>query len=116
MNRAKHNRQADIRRVAKILRDGGYTYDQSKHLIEGARKAVGLTPPKRKRGSVARLTQDEFEAFLNTAYSKSGVHGLLIRTLLETGSRVLRRTRNPNHRQGRQDARLCRSSEVSPMN
>ena len=69
MKDTKHNRQADIRRVAKILRDGGYTYQQSKHLIEGARKAVGLTIPKQKRGSVDRLTRDEFEAFLNAAYS-----------------------------------------------
>jgi integrase/recombinase XerD len=37
--------------VAKILRDGGYTYDQSKHLIAEARKEVGLTPPKRKKGA-----------------------------------------------------------------
>ncbi len=83
-----HNRQQDIKRVAKILRDGGYTYQQSKHLIEGARRIVGLTPPKRQRGSVDRLTQDEFQAFLNTAYSRSGVQGLMIRTLLETAGRV----------------------------
>ncbi len=83
-----HNRQQDIKRVAKILRDGGYTYQQSKHLIEGARRVVGLTPPKHKRGSVDRLTQDEFQAFLNTAYSRSGVQGLMIRTLLETAGRV----------------------------
>lgn len=83
-----HDRQRDIRRVAKILRDGGYTYDQSKHLVAAARQRVGLTPPKRKRGSVARLTQEEFEAFLDAAYKRSGVHGLMVRTLLETGSRV----------------------------
>lgn len=83
-----HNRQQDVRRVAKILRDGNYSYDQSKDLFKAARRAVGLTAPKRRRGSVDRLTKDEFEAFLNTAYARSGVQGLLIRTLLETGSRV----------------------------
>ena len=67
-----HRRQTDIKRVAKILRDGNYTYDQSKDLIKSARKLVGLTPSKRRRGSVDRLTQDEFQAFLNTAYSRSG--------------------------------------------
>ncbi len=81
-------RQQDIRRVAKILRDGNYTYDQSKDLFKAARQRVGLQVSKQKKGSVDRLTKDEFEAFLNTAYSRSGVHGLLIRTLLETGSRV----------------------------
>ncbi len=81
-------RQQDIRRVAKILRDGNYTYDQSKDLFKAARQQVGLQVAKQKKGSVDRLTKDEFEAFLNTAYARSGAQGLLIRTLLETGSRV----------------------------
>ena len=81
-------RQQDIRRVAKILRDGNYTYDQSKDLFKAARQRVGLQVAKQKKGSVDRLTKDEFEAFLNTAYARSGAQGLLIRTLLETGSRV----------------------------
>ena len=34
----------DVRCVAKLLRDGGYSYDQSKHLIAEARRRVGLTP------------------------------------------------------------------------
>jgi len=88
MEAAHHTRQADVRRLAKILRDGAYSYDQSKHLIAEARKAVGLAPPRRKRGSVERLTRDELEALLAEAYGASGVRGLLIRTLLETGSRV----------------------------
>lgn len=81
-------RQQDVRRVAKILRDGGYGYDASKHLIREAREQVGLTPPKRKRGSVERLNKEELERLLDTAYKESGVKGLMIRTLLETGSRV----------------------------
>ncbi len=81
-------RQQDIRRVVKILRDGNYTYDQSKDLFKTARQRVGLQVAKQKKGSVYRLTQDEYEAFLNTAYARSGAQGLLIRTLLETGSRV----------------------------
>ncbi len=81
-------RQQDIRRVAKILRDGNYTYDQSKDLFKAARQRVGLQVAKQKKGSVDRLTKDEFESFLNTAYARSGAQGLLIRTLLETGSRV----------------------------
>ena len=72
-------RQQDIRRVAKILRDGNYTYDQSKDLFKAARQRVGLQVSKQKKGSVDRLTKDEFEAFLNTAYARSGAQGLLIR-------------------------------------
>ena len=50
--------------------------------------ADGLAPPRRKRGSVERLTREELEALLAAAYGASGVRGLMIRTLLETGSRV----------------------------
>lgn len=84
----KHDRQRDVRRVAKILRDGGYTYDESKHLFAQARRLMSLTPTRGRRGSVDRLNRDEFEALLAAAYEQSGTRGLMIRALLETGSRV----------------------------
>lgn len=83
-----HDRQTDIRKVAKILRDGGYTYDQSKHLFAEARKEVGLKPPDRKSGSVDRLTVEEVDQLLETAYARGATRGLMTRTLLETATRV----------------------------
>jgi integrase/recombinase XerD len=84
-----HDREADIRKVAKILRDGGYSYDQSAHLIKKARRKVGLSPPDRSgEGSPERLSSEEQEAFLNAAYDRGGRTGLMMRTLLETGARV----------------------------
>jgi integrase/recombinase XerD len=80
--------QRDARRIAKILRDGGYSYDQSAYLIKEVRKIVGLKAPKRKGGSVERLTAEEQEAFLEAAYNRSGKQGLMMRVLLETGCRV----------------------------
>ncbi len=80
--------QRDVKRLAKILRDRGYSYEQSRYLIMEARKTMGLKPPKRTKGSVDRLNRDELELLLEVAYRKSGVTGLMIRTLLETGSRV----------------------------
>ena len=53
--------------MAKLLRDGGYSYDQSKHLIAEARRRVGLTPPQRKKGSVDRLTREELKALRRAA-------------------------------------------------
>ena len=89
MGKAKtSDRTRDVRCVAKLLRNGGYSYDQSKHLIAEARRRVGLTPSQPKKGSVERLTREELEAFLRAAYARSGIRGLLIRSLLETGSRV----------------------------
>ncbi|MCS3669253.1 integrase [Salinibacter ruber] len=84
-----HDRQADIRKVAKILRDGNYSYDQSAHLIKKARRRVGLSPPDRSgSGSPERLSSEEQEAFLNAAYDRDGRTGLQMRVLLETGARV----------------------------
>jgi integrase/recombinase XerD len=84
-----HDRQSDIRKVAGILRDGNYSYDQSADLIKKARREVGLSPPDRSgEGSPERLSTKEQEAFLNAAYDRDGRTGLMMRTLLETGARV----------------------------
>ncbi len=84
-----HDRQDDIRKVAKILRDGNYSYDQSADLFKKARREVGLSPPDRSgKGSPERLSSEEQEAFLNAAYDRDGRTGLMMRVLLETGARV----------------------------
>ena len=68
MGKAKTRDQTrDVRCVAKLLRDGGYSYDQSKHLIAEARRRVGLTPLQRKKGSVERLTREELKALRRAA-------------------------------------------------
>ena len=82
------NFSQDIKRIARILREGGYSYNQSKYLISEARKQIGLKRPKSKKGSVERLTYEELTAFMEAAYNYSGVRGLLVRTLFETGGRV----------------------------
>jgi len=85
----EQDRQADIRKVAKILRDGNYSYDQSADLFKRARREVGLSPPDRSgQGSPERLSTEEQEAFLSAAYDRDGRTGLMMRTLLETGARV----------------------------
>ena len=84
-----HDRQADIRKVAKILRDGNYSYDQSADLFKKARREVGLSPPDRSgQGSPERLSSEEQETFINAAYDRDGRTGLMMRTILETGARV----------------------------
>ena len=85
--RSSVNKQ-DVKKIAKILRDSGYSYEQSRYLIMEARRQTGLKPPKKRKGSVDRLNREELDALLDTAYKRSGVAGLIIRTLLETGSRV----------------------------
>lgn len=84
-----HDRQADIRALTRLLTRGNYSYDQSKHLFRGARKAASLSPPERSsNGAVERLNRDELEAFLEAAYEHSGRRGLMMRFLFESGARV----------------------------
>ena len=84
-----HDRQADIRALARLLTRGDYSYDQSKHLFREARKVAGLSPPERKKtGAVERLNRDELEAFLEAAYGHSGRRGLMMRLLFESGARA----------------------------
>lgn len=67
--------------MAKILREGDYSYDQSNHLIAEARKAVGLKPPKRKPGSARRLTAEEVDKLLETATRVSAFCRLRVRDI-----------------------------------
>lgn len=74
--------------IASILVSEGIDYNQSKAVFKAARKKAGLSPPKKKRGSVERLTLEEELRFIDAAYEKGGRTGLMMQTLLETGCRA----------------------------
>lgn len=38
--------QRDIKKLTRMLREGGYSYDQSKYLFAAARKGAGLCQAK----------------------------------------------------------------------
>ena len=80
--------QKDARRIARILRNGDYDYDGSKYVFKLARQEAGLKPPKKRSGTAGRMTQEETDAFIETAYETGGRRGLMLRTLLETMLRV----------------------------
>jgi integrase/recombinase XerD len=80
--------QKDARRIARILRNGDYDYDGSKYVFKLARQEAGLKPPKKRSGTVDRMTQEETGAFIDAAYETGGRRGLMLRTLLETMLRV----------------------------
>ncbi len=84
----------DAKAIAAILRKGGYSYQQTKRLFADARSMCGLVAPRAASKSVERLSQDETERLLRAAYGvRDGVRGLMVRVLLETGSRVSAFTR-----------------------
>ena len=74
--------------IAALLAREGLDYLQTKAVFKAARQKVGLTAPKPKRGSPARLSLEEELRFIDHAYARSGPVGLMMQTLLETGARV----------------------------
>ncbi len=74
--------------MAAILAREGLDYMQTKAVFKAARQKAGLEAPKEKRGSPARLSLEEELRFIDQAYAQSGQVGLMMQTLLETGTRV----------------------------
>lgn len=74
--------------IADLIIRKGLDYNQTKTVFRAARQKAGLKPPKKKRGSVERLTLEEEFCFVDAAYAQDGRTGLMIQTLLETGCRA----------------------------
>jgi integrase/recombinase XerD len=74
--------------IAAILAREGVDYLQSKAVFKAARHKAGLAAPPDRRGTIDRLTLEEELRFIDQAYAKGGRTGLMLQTLLETGTRV----------------------------
>jgi integrase/recombinase XerD len=74
--------------IAALIAREGLNYDQTRTVFRAARRQAGLRPPKTRHGAPARLTLEEELRFIDAAYAKSGRRGLMMQTLLETGTRV----------------------------
>ena len=74
--------------IADILLREGIDYVQSKAVFRVARIKAGLRAPKERRAAPARLTLEEQLRFIDAAYARNGQTGLMVQTLLETGTRV----------------------------
>ena len=74
--------------IADILLREGVDYLQTKAVFRAAREKAGLKAPKERRTAPSRLTLEEQLRFIDAAYARDGQSGLMIQTLLETGTRV----------------------------
>jgi integrase/recombinase XerD len=74
--------------IAALLTREGLDYHQTKTVFRAARRKAGLKPPQARRGAPARLTLEEELRFIDQAYAQGGRRGLMMQTLLETGTRV----------------------------
>ena len=72
--------------IADILLREGIGYVQA--VFRAARIKAGLHAPKETRNAPARLTLEEQLRFIDAAYARNGRTGLMVQTLLETGTRV----------------------------
>jgi integrase/recombinase XerD len=74
--------------IAALIAREGLDYDQTRTVFRAARRQAGLRPPKVRHGAPARLTLEEELRFIDAAYAGGGQRGLMMQTLLETGTRV----------------------------
>jgi integrase/recombinase XerD len=74
--------------TAKLWRKHRLSYDQSKHVVEEARRTLGLEAPRERRRTVERLDRAEVERLIEAAYAHSSRHGFLVKLLFYTGARV----------------------------
>lgn len=79
---------AVIRDTARVFRKHHLSYDQSKYVLEQARRQLALEPPRSRRRTVERLDRGEVECLIAAAYRDHSPYGLMIKTLFLTGARV----------------------------
>jgi integrase/recombinase XerD len=76
------------RQTMRLWRKHHLTYDQTKHVVEHARRELHLEPPKERRRTVDRLDRAEIERLIDATYAHSSRYGFMIKMLFYTGARV----------------------------
>ena len=74
--------------TAKLWRRYHLNYDQTKHVVEQARKELKLAAPAERQRTVERLDAGEVEKLIEHAYRHAPRYGLMLKTLFYTGARV----------------------------
>jgi integrase/recombinase XerD len=77
-----------IAATVKLWRKSHLSYDQARYVAKEARAALSITRVKTRKRVVQRLSRDEEQCLIQQAYKDKGAHGLLIKTLFQTGTRV----------------------------
>jgi len=77
-----------IAATVKLWRKHHLTYDQARYVAKEVRAALGIERVKIRERVVHRLSRDEERRLIQQAYKSKGAHGLLIKTLFQTGARV----------------------------
>jgi integrase/recombinase XerD len=76
------------RATSRLWRKHHLSYDQTKYVVELARRALGVESPRTRRRTVQRLDYPEIERLIRSAYRDRSAYGVMIKTLFLTGARV----------------------------
>jgi integrase/recombinase XerD len=77
-----------ISETVRLWRKHHLGYDQTKYVVEQARRRLRLQPMGRRRRTVSRLDKSEVERLIRNAYQSHSKYGLMIKTLFLSGARV----------------------------
>jgi integrase/recombinase XerD len=77
-----------ISATTKLWRKHHLTYDQARYVSKEVRRVLGIKRVKTRKRIVERLSRDEERRLIQHAYRERGEHGLLIKTLFQSGARV----------------------------
>src|SRR3954466_2028839 len=77
-----------VSETAQLWRKPHLAYDQTKYVVEQARRRLKLQPPRARRRTVDRLDESEVERLIRNAYRSHSKYGLMIKTLFLSGARV----------------------------
>ena len=74
--------------TVRLWRKHHLGYDQTKYVVEQARRRLKLQPLGTRRRTVDRLDKSEVEQLIRHTYQSHNKYGLMIKTLFLSGSRV----------------------------
>jgi len=77
-----------IAATTKLWRKSHLTYDQARYVSKEVRKRLDIARVRTRKRVVDRLSRDEEGRLIKQAYKDKSVHGLLIKTLFQSGARV----------------------------
>jgi integrase/recombinase XerD len=74
--------------TVRLWRKHHLGYDQTRYVVEEARRRLKLQPQGTRRRTVDRLDKSEVERLIRHAYQSHNKYGLMIKTLFLSGARV----------------------------
>ena len=77
-----------VSQTVRLWRRHHLPSDQTKYVVEQARRRLKLQPPGTRRRTVDRLDKSEVERLIRHTYQSHNKYGLMIKTLFLSGARV----------------------------